>query len=47
MLLIKKIDDFLEKLEKYLVIFLFSLLVFHAAISVSVLISRLDAVINA
>lgn len=26
--LIKKIDDFLEKLEKYLVIFLFSLLVF-------------------
>lgn len=34
MLLIKKIDDFLEKLEKYLVIFLFSLLVFLITLNI-------------
>ncbi|MFO7666455.1 MAG: TRAP transporter small permease subunit [Desulfobacterales bacterium] len=34
MQLIKKIDDFLEKLEKYLVIFLFSLLVFLITLNI-------------
>lgn len=34
MQLIKKIDDFLEKLEKYFVIFLFSLLVFLITLNI-------------